>query len=326
MFSDGYLSIPEFDCICRALFRNDFGKIYGLEEERMKEVFEIFDIDGDAKLSREEFTFCWNNWIKVIVRPVSAFLIIDVQNDFISGSLSISQCSAQQNGHEVIEPINHLLDTVNFDAIFYSLDWHPSDHVSFIDNLSNRTLHDSTSVSSEEAQTYDTVIFEGPNGQPMKQRLWPRHCVQDSWGAELHKDLKVVENSIKIFKGTNPDVDSYSVFWDNKKLTQTTLVSQLEQKNATDIYVCGLAYDVCVGATAVDALSIGYRTILIDDCCRGVDLADIEKTRNTVIKNHGVIINSNQVKAMVEGRDRRAELGYKLALELKQKLNVKKED
>ena len=46
-------------------------------------------------------------------------------------------------------------------------------------------------MSAEDAQTYDTVVFEGVNGQPMKQRLWPRHCVQESWGAELHKDLKV---------------------------------------------------------------------------------------------------------------------------------------
>jgi nicotinamidase-related amidase len=59
--------------------------------------------------------------------------------------------------------------------------------------------------------------------------------------------LQIVENSIKVYKGTNPEVDSYSVFWDNKKLTETSLVSQLQEKNATDIYVCGLAYDVCVG-------------------------------------------------------------------------------
>lgn len=59
--------------------------------------------------------------------------------------------------------------------------------------------------------------------------------------------FQIVDNGIKICKGTNSEVDSYSVFWDNKKLTQTTLVSQLSEKNATDIYVCGLAYDVCVG-------------------------------------------------------------------------------
>lgn len=246
---------------------------------------------------------------------MSAFLIVDVQNDFISGTLNISNCSAQQNGLEVIEPINRLLNTVEFDAVFYSLDWHPSNHVSFIDNVTQRDIHPTSQITAEKAQVYDTVIFDGHT--PMKQRLWPRHCVQDTWGSELHEDLKIVENSIKVYKGTNPDVDSYSVFWDNKKMTDTTLCAQLRLKNATDIYICGLAYDVCVGATAVDALAIGYRTILLDDCSRGVDLLDIEKTKNTVIKNNGVIVNSNQVKGMVEGRDRRPELGYKLAMELK---------
>jgi nicotinamidase-related amidase len=57
----------------------------------------------------------------------------------------------------------------------------------------------------------------------------------------------MVENSIKVYKGTNPEVDSYSVFWDNKKMSDTSLCGQLKQKTITDIYVCGLAYDVCVG-------------------------------------------------------------------------------
>lgn len=312
---DGKLDLEEFKLICRALFRNDKGKIYSLEDPKMREIFSVFDKNNDGYVDRDEFCFCWNNWIKVIVRPISVFLIVDVQNDFISGTLNISNCSAQQNGIEVIEPINRLLDTVEFDAVFFSLDWHPSDHVSFIDNISQREIHHSSPVTVDSAQTYDTVIFAGP--PPMKQRLWPKHCVQDTWGSELHKDLKIVESAIKVYKGTNPDVDSYSVFWDNKKLTDTTLCAQLRLKNATDIYICGLAYDVCVGATAVDALAIGYRTILLDDCSRGVDLLEIEKTKNTVIKNNGVIVNSNQVKGMVEGRDRRPELGYKLAMELK---------
>lgn len=126
-----------------------------------------------------------------------------------------------------------------------------------------------------------------------------------------------MDSGIKIYKGTNPEVDSYSVFWDNKKLSDTTLNSQLKIKKATDIYVCGLAYDVCVGATAVDAISAGYRTIIIDDCCRGVDLTDIENTKKKVISSFGVIVSSSSIKAMAEGRDRRPELGYKLAMELK---------
>lgn len=60
-------------------------------------------------------------------------------------------------------------------------------------------------------------------------------------------DLQVCENAVKIYKGTNPDVDSYSAFWDNSKLTDTKLEAQLRSRNVTDVFVCGLAYDVCVG-------------------------------------------------------------------------------
>ncbi|XP_031844342.1 nicotinamide amidase [Nomia melanderi] len=316
---DGYLSTTEFELICRALFRNDRGKVYTLEKNQLHEIYSIFDWKGDGKIDREEFETCWNRWIKVCCRPKSAFLIVDVQNDFITGSLDIKQCAAEHDGLEVIEPINRLLETVQFDAVFYSLDWHPVDHVSFIDNLHLREIDPSSEISKEAAQVYDTITFRGP--PLLKQRLWPRHCIQDSWGAELHKDLKVIDNAIKIYKGTNPEVDSYSVFWDNKKMQDTSLSSQLQEIGVTDIYICGLAYDVCVGATAVDALKCGYRTILIDDCSRGVDLVDIEKTKSNVIANNGVIVNSNQVKAMVEGKDRRPELGYKLALEIKEKLD-----
>lgn len=116
-----------------------------------------------------------------------------------------------------------------------------------------------------------------------------------------------------MYKGCNSELDSYSVFWDNQKISETTLNAQLKSKGTSDIYVCGLAYDVCVSATAIDAISAGYRTILIDDCCRGVDLKAIECTKQTIATNNGIVVQSKDVKAMVEGRDRRPELGYKLA-------------
>jgi len=52
-------------------------------------------------MSKQEFLFCWNNWIKKIVRPISALIVVDVQNDFISGSLAISNCPAGHDGEEV---------------------------------------------------------------------------------------------------------------------------------------------------------------------------------------------------------------------------------
>lgn len=78
-------------------------------------------------------------------------------------------------------------------------------------------------------------------------------------------------------------------------MSETTLNAQLKMKGITDIYVCGLAYDVCVGATAVDAISSGYRTILLDDCCRGVDLKDIESVKEKVVSTNGVIVTSKDV-------------------------------
>lgn len=56
-----------------------------------------------------------------------------------------------------------------------------------------------------------------------------------------------MENGIFVHKGTHPDIDSYSAFWDNNKISQTELSAQMQKKKVTDLYVCGIAYDVCVG-------------------------------------------------------------------------------
>ena len=100
-------------------------------------------------------------------------MIVDVQNDFISGSLAIKNCPAGQNGEEVVPPINTLLDTVPFTMHCYSLDWHPSDHVSFIDNIQMRTLAPDSAVQDpSKAELYQTVVFTGP--PRTEQVLWPR--------------------------------------------------------------------------------------------------------------------------------------------------------
>lgn len=314
--SDGLMTLVDFAALCRTLFRNERGKAYAVEDQRLQEMFDVFDRNQDGYIDFEEFGFCWKQWIKPIVRPVSAIIIVDVQNDFISGSLSLSNCPAQQNGLEVLIPINKMLDTIPFDVVFYSLDWHPENHVSFLENVGQRKLHSSSEKSAEEAGLYDTVVFEGP--PVYSQKLWPAHCVQNTWGAELHPDIKVMDNGIFVHKGTHSEIDSYSAFWDNNKIAKTELAKMLNEKNITDLYVCGLAYDVCVGATAKHSLEHGYRTILIDDACRGVSVEDILCTRDTLSEENAVVVHSSQVKDMVEGRDRRPELGYFLAMRLRE--------
>ena len=82
-----------------------------------------------------------------ILKPKTAILLIDIQNDFITGSLSLSACPAKQDGAEVVPVANHLLDIVSFDVIVYSIDWHPVNHISFIDCVHDREMHTSSKVN-----------------------------------------------------------------------------------------------------------------------------------------------------------------------------------
>ncbi|CAL8129537.1 unnamed protein product [Orchesella dallaii] len=314
---DEVLDFAEFSALCKSLFvKND--KEYAVNEETLRTMFKIFDLNSNGVLCMYEFTECYNAWIKKILNPVSAIVIIDVQNDFIVGSLALKNAPAKQDGLEVVEPINRMLDNVVFDKVFYSLDWHPPNHLSFADNVHLRKLAKNSLIQDpKQAKEMDIVVFEGP--PLIEQNLWPRHCVQNTWGAQLHDDLMVLPDSQKIYKGTNPEIDSYSVLFDNGKTSSTELVGLLSEFGITDVYICGLAWDFCVGFTGKDALSLGYRTILVEDATRGIALDGINATSQNLIENHAVIVQTDEVKEMVSGVDRRPELGLKLALEIEKK-------
>ena len=307
------INIAEWTSLLKALFRNDKGVPYPIDEYQANDLFNIFNKGGDGSMSKEEYHFCWNNWIKKIVRPVSALLVVDVQNDFISGTLSISNCPAGQNGEDVVAPINKMIETIPFDEYFYSLDWHPEDHISFYENVHTRELDtDSAITDHTKTNVFDLVVFKGP--PKTEQILWPAHCIQESWGAEFHKDLTIHPKGLVVKKGCTPYIDSYSAFFDNKKLGQTELESLLRSRGVTDVYVCGIAYDVCVASTAYHAQELGFRTVLIDDASKGINHDGIKGTIEKIKGNHGCVVDSTEVKAMVQGRDRRVELGYQLAI------------
>lgn len=120
-------------------------------------------------------------------------MIVDVQNDFISGSLALKHCPAAEDGYDVVIPINNILSQKLFDNVIYTLDWHPPDHCSFVDNVHKYPVHESSPIGAKEAKTFDTVVYSEPI--VVQQKLWPVHCVQNTWGAELHNDLKVIKTN-----------------------------------------------------------------------------------------------------------------------------------
>lgn len=173
-----------------------------------------------------------------------ALIIVDVQNDFLpGGALGV------EGGEEILPIINALID--QFDLVVASQDIHPEKHMSF-------------------AETHGKQVGEKINLGSQIQNLWPIHCVENTQGAALAEGLKKEKINAYFKKGTDLHIDSYSAFFDNDHEHKTGLDNYLRGRNVETVYIVGLTTDFCVKYTALDALSLGYRVIVVRDACKPV--------------------------------------------------------
>lgn len=177
----------------------------------------------------------------------TCLLLIDLQNDFLPGG-----ALAVPGGDQVISVANEMMQ--DFDVVIASQDWHPSNHGSFVSQHPDRKVG-------------DTFLWNGAS-----QVVWPDHCVQGTYGAAFPPGLDVSKISHLVTKGEDPNVDSYSAFFDNAKMRATRLHALLQSLGIDAIHMMGLATDYCVRATALDALELDYRVTLHTKGCRGVDI------------------------------------------------------
>lgn len=116
------------------------------------------------------------------------------------------------------------------------------------------------------------------------------HCVQETVGAELAPGLDAEKSTLNVKKGTNPELDSYSAFIEADRSTLTGLAEQLKEQGIDEVFVCGLATDFCVYWSALDAVKLGFRTNLVEDACRGINIdGSIQKALEDM-KAHGIHI------------------------------------
>lgn len=168
----------------------------------------------------------------------TALIVVDVQHDFADpgGSLYVD------GGEHVIPPLNDEIDAAREvgATVVLTQDWHPIDSPHFSDGGGT----------------------------------WPRHCVRGTWGAALHRELNT-DADLLLRKGTGGE-DGYSAFTLIDPVTAarsaTGLASYLDARGVTAVVIGGLAADVCVKATAADAVDAGFTTTVLWSMTRPVEI------------------------------------------------------
>jgi nicotinamidase/pyrazinamidase len=177
---------------------------------------------------------------------MKALILVDLQIDLMPGG-----AVAVPNGDAIIPVINQLQGC--FKLVVATQDWHPANHRFF-------------SANHPGQRPGDVVMFRKAN-----RVLNPVHCVQNTRGAELAPAL-MLNRLNKVFKkGADPDLDSYSAFFDSDHQHTTGLGSYLQEKRIKQLYICGLPTEYGVKHTALDGLGFGFPVYLIEDACRGMN-------------------------------------------------------
>lgn len=174
---------------------------------------------------------------------MNALVIVDVQNDFMPyGSLGVP------DGQMIVPVINRIQSY--YDIVVATQDWHPQNHISFASNHPGK-------------KPFEKIDIDGSG-----QILWPDHCVQGTDGALFHPDLETRGFAAIFRKGIDPQVDSYSGFYDNRHIITTGLAGYLREKGLSEVHFCGLASDICVYYTIRDAVLEGFSATLVEDASR----------------------------------------------------------
>ena len=211
--------------------------------------------------------------MKLQTNPHDLLIVIDVQNDFCPGG-----ALAVADGDAVI-PVIHRIAPL-FEHIILTQDWHTPDHQSFASAHPGRRPFEQVRVSYGD------------------QTLWPDHCVQGSRGAEFHPSLHLPQAELVLRKGFRGEIDSYSAFFENDRTTATGLAGYLRERGLTTVFLAGLAYDYCVGYSALDARRLGLPAVILRDACRAIGLGgSVQKIEAEFVSAGVEVIDSGSLSA-----------------------------
>jgi nicotinamidase/pyrazinamidase len=163
------------------------------------------------------------------LNDTNVLIVTDVQVDFLEGgALPVPEAT------QILPIINQYVEMFNRanQEIYFTRDWHPSNHIS----------------------------FKSEGG------IWPIHCVQGTHGADFHPDLQLPNDFMVISKATDPKKESYSAF------DGTDLERLLKESGVKRFFICGLATEYCVLNTVLDGLKLGFKPVVLVDAIKGINL------------------------------------------------------
>jgi nicotinamidase/pyrazinamidase len=199
-----------------------------------------------------------------------ALVVVDVQNDFCpGGALPVP------DGDAVIPVIQRIAD--RFNHIILTQDWHPRGHCSFVSSQTGTSSHSGGRPAQAGSSDRD-------------KHLWPDHCVQGTRGADFHPALYLPRAELIVRKGFRKDLDSYSAFFENDRTTPTGLAGYCRERGFGRMFFAGLAYDFCVGFSALDARSSAFQSVVIPDACRSIDVDGSVQAMEAKFARHGVLL------------------------------------
>jgi nicotinamidase/pyrazinamidase len=199
--------------------------------------------------------------------PTDVFLVIDMQRDFLPSTPEYKSALPVTDGDAIIPGVNALAE--KFPNVVLTQDWHPRGHISF--------------ASSHPGKRPFTDTIQTPYGT---QTLWPDHCIQGTPGAEIDPRIHIPHAQLILRKGFRKDIDSYSAFLEDDHITPTGLAGYLRERGLTRIFLAGLAYDFCVGFSAIDGAQLGFECLVLEDLSRAVDLPASSDRPGTVEKTN----------------------------------------
>lgn len=199
-----------------------------------------------------------------------ALLLIDIQNDFVPGG------ALPVPGGDAVIPLANALQP-HFELVAATQDWHPAGHGSFASSHPGR-------------QPFEQTDLHG-----LPQTLWPDHCVQGTPGADFHPALQQHRIEAIFRKGTSPNLDSYSGFFDNGHRKSTGLADYLRGRGIRQLYLAGLAADYCVYFSAKDALQEGFEVFFVEDATRAISAEGYAQARTDLTQRGARFITAAEV-------------------------------